>query len=153
MKIKDTNKLPFLISFCLAVGGLLMALFMCGYVEFGIHSQVGKLAVYIAFLLQAVNVLIICLRIRSLVKSGAPAPSKGMRHFLTVFLWIWRLGALLLIASALLPLFGVAQASGWVRYTCLAGVCLLPLGWIGILAACRRRAQAALVAAQNQTKK
>ena len=152
MKIKDTKKLPFLISFCLAVGGLLMALFMCGYVEFGIYSTVGKLAVYIAFALQALNILIICLRIYSLVKAGAPAPSRGMRRFFTIFLWIWCLGAVLLLVSALLPLFGVVEANPWVRSTCLAAVCLLPMGWLGILAACRRRAQAALVAARNQTK-
>ena len=150
MKIKDRNKLPFLISFCLAMGGLLMALFMCGYVEFGIHSTVGKLAVYIAFLLQAVNVLIIRLRMRSLVKAGAPAPSRGMRRFVGIFLWIWRLGALLLVASVVMLLFGMEKTDPWVRYTCLAGVCLLPLGWIGILAANRRRAQAALVAEQKK---
>ena len=150
MKIKDTNKLPFLITFCLAVGGLLMALFMCGYVEFGIHSTVGKIAVYIAFLLQALNTLFIRLRIRGLVKAGCPAPSKGMRRFYGIFLWIWRLGALLLVASAVLSFCGFAYTDPWVRYTCLAGVCLLPLGWIGSLAACRRRSQAALVAAQNQ---
>ena len=150
MKIKDTNKLPFLITFCLAVGGLLMALFMCGYVEFGIHSTVGKIAVYIAFLLQALNTLLIRLRIRNLIKAGAPAPSKGMRHFYGLFLWVWRLGAMLLVASAVLSFCGLGNTDPWVRYTCLAGVCLLPLGWIGSLAACRRRAQAALVAAQNQ---
>ena len=57
---------------------------------------------------------------------------------------------ILLVASAVMLLFGMEKTDPWVRYTCLAGVCLLPLGWIGILAANRRRAQAALVAEQKK---
>ena len=60
------------------------------------------------------------------------------------------LGALLLVASVVMLLFGMDKTDPWVRYTCLAGVCLLPLGWIGILAASRRRSQAALVAEQKK---
>ena len=74
MKIKDTKKLPFLISFCMAVGGLLMVLFMCGYVEFGIYSTVGKLAVYIAFALQALNIL-----------TGVPVLSLGIPALLSCY--------------------------------------------------------------------
>lgn len=141
----NTKKLPYTISACLALGGLVMALFMCLYVDFGIHSTVGKLALYIAFSLQAVNILLARLRMRTLVQKGAPAPSRGMRRFLLVFLWIWRLGAFLILLSAVLTIVGMDYSDPWVRYTCLAGVCLTPLGWLGILAACRRRAQAAAV--------
>lgn len=151
MNKPEPRKLPFVISLCLAVGGLLMALFMCGYVDFGIHSTVGKIAVYIAFFLQTVNMLLIRLRIKALVKAGAPAPSKGMRRFYGVFAWIWRLGAVLLLASLVLLLCGLDAANPWVRYTCLAGVCLLPVGWIGVLAAGRRRSQAALVVQKKKT--
>lgn len=141
----NVKKLPYAISTCLAVGGLAMALFMCLYVDFGIHSTVGKIALYIAFLLQAVNVLMAYLRIRALVRGGAPTPSCGMRRFFGLFLWIWGLGALLLVASLVLLLFGMDAANPWVKYTCIAGVCVSPVGWLGILTACRRRAQAAAV--------
>lgn len=143
--ILNVKKLPYAISTCLAAGGLVMALFMCLYVDFGIHSTVGKIALYIAFLLQGINILMARLRIRSLVRGGTPAPSRGMRRFLGVFLWIWRLGALLLGASLVLILFGMDAADPWVRYTCISGVCVTPVGWLGVLAACRRRAQAATV--------
>ena len=141
----NVKKLPYAISACVATGGLAMALFMCLYVEFGIHSTVGKIAVYIAFLLQAIHVLMACLRIGALVREGAPAPSGGMRRFLRVFLWIWGAGAMLLVASLVQILFGAEYTYGWVRYTCTAGVCICPVGWLGIMAACRRRAQAAVV--------
>lgn len=150
MRKIEKNKLPFLISLFLTLGGIVMALFMCVYVDFGLNSTVGKLAVYIAFCLQAVNVLLVRLRMHRLIKEGAPAPSEKMRRFHRIFSWIWRLGAVLLLLSLLLILCGMEKSDPWVRYTCLAGVCLLPVGWLGILAAFRRRDQAAMMKRKSE---
>lgn len=134
---------PVLISIFLALGGNGMMIIFCGLIGFGLHSILGKLALYISFALQAVNLLIIACRRRTITKSlTQPHPtSKKMRRFHGVFLGLWIIGAAALLFSLAMNLFGLSMADAWVMYPCLIGSIVVPIGWLGILASFHRRKQ------------
>lgn len=134
---------PVLISLFLALGGNGMMIVFCGLIGFGLHSILGKLALYISFALQAVNLLIIAYRRRAITKSPAqPRPSsKKMRRFHGVFLGLWIVGAAALVFSLWMNIFLLPMTDPVVRYSCLGGSIVLPIGWFGILISYHRRRQ------------
>lgn len=143
------SKLPphdwaILATVCLAFGGVGAAFIMCVLIGFGVHTFVGKEALYIAFGLQTLNLAVIRVRERQLRLGGAPAPSIKMRRVHLIFAWIWRGGAVCLLSSLLFAICGVSSGSLLVRIPCTAGAILTPLGWLGALASFHRRRQAAL---------
>lgn len=134
-----------LLTGCLACGGIGAVLIMCFLIGFGLHTFVGKEALYTAFALQAVNLATIRLRERQLRLANAPAASVKMRRLHLCFAWSWRIGAVALLLSLILAVCGVSFGSLWVRIPCIFGTVLTPLGWLGALTSFRRRKQAALV--------
>lgn len=134
-----------LLTGCLACGGIGAAFIMCFLIGFGLHTFVGKEALYTAFGLQAVNLAAIRLRERQLRLANAPAASVKMRRLHLCFAWSWRIGAGALLLSLVLAICGVSFGSLWVRISCILGTVLALLGWLGALASFRRRKQAALV--------
>ena len=118
MKIQERLML---ITSCLAFGGLGMAVIMCFLIGFGLNTVVGKEAIYTAFALQGLNLLTLHRQGRE--KSRATG----------VFLWIWVCGAVLLLTALVLGLFRLGFVSPWVRWPCLGGTILLPVGWLGVV--------------------
>ena len=129
---------------CLAFGGVGMAIILCFLIGFGIHSVVGKEAVYICWLLMAASVLTLTLRERSVCKKRRKASGRMFRVRL-MFQLLWHLATLLLLASLLLLLFGMSLSNTWVMHLCLFGVCCLPGGWLGMLLCLHRGWQAAVL--------
>lgn len=128
MKEKD---LLLRLTFCLAVGGLGTVAVMCLFVGFGFSTVIGKEAVYLCLVLQAVHVAVMHSRENRLLRSSqAPLPSKKMRCIRAFAAWLWRLGALTLVASLFLILIGMLMSSLWVVLTC----------WIGFFCNARRLA-------------
>lgn len=139
------------LTVCLAFGGIGAAFILCFLIGFGLHTFVGKEALYVAFVLQALNLAVIRLRERQLRLGGAPTASVKMRRVHLCFAWSWRVGALCLLLSLVLALCGVSFGSPWVRIPCIVGTILTPLGWLGALASLHRRRQAALVASERES--
>lgn len=136
---------------CIAVGGLGMAIIMCFLIGFGLNSVVGKEAVYICLFLQALNLLVLHLQERTMLrKELAPVPSKRMRILRKIFVCFWSSGALLLLLSLGLVVFGLPMGEFWVKLTCYAGTAFALLGWFGQLIAFQRLKQSALVQMQRQ---
>lgn len=139
----------FLITVCLAFGGVGAAFIFCFLIGFGLHTFVGKEALYTAFGLQALNLLVIRVRERQLRQTGAPAASVKMRRVHLCFALLWRIGAACLLLSIVLAVCGVGYGSLWVRIPCIVGTVLTPIGWLGALASFYRRRQAALSAGEK----
>lgn len=135
-----------LATVCLSFGGIGAVFIMCFLIGFGLHTVIGKEALYTAFGLQSVNLAVIRLRERQLRQQNAPAPSLKMRRFHRIFAWCWRIGAAALLLSLVLALCGMGFGSLWVRIPCIIGTVLTPIGWLGALASFHRRRQAALMA-------
>ncbi len=134
----------------LALGGLGMMFIFSGLIGFGVHSLIGKISLYICFSLQVINVAVIFIRRHYLsCKYGAPASSKKMRRFTTISFLIWCLGAMLLLFSLAANLFWFSATKAAVRYPCVIGACIAPIGWLGLLAAFHRRREAAMYAAKQ----
>ncbi len=131
---------------CLGFGGIAMVGVMCLGIGFSIHSTVGKYAVYTAFFLQLLSLLVNKLweRYGSRGKQRHTASPK-MRRFRLLSKLLWASGALLLIASLVLILLGLNKVNAWVRWLCNLGIILAPLGWIGMLMSYYRQRQAILV--------
>lgn len=134
---------PVLITLFLALGGNGMMIIFCGLIGFGLHHILGKIALYISFALQVVNLLVVAWRRRTITKSlTQPHPvSKKMRRFHGICLGVWVLGAVSLLFSLALCLFWLPMSDAWVMYSCLVGSILAPVGWLGILASYHRRSQ------------
>lgn len=128
---------------CLAFGGV-GAVFACICSGDGIHSLIGKEALYLCLALQIANLVVVRLRERRLRESDVPQPSVKMQRFHAISAWVWRAGVLLLLASLVAALCGLELRSAGVYYPCLFGTTLTPLGWLGVLAAFSRRRQAGL---------
>lgn len=138
------------LTVCLAFGGLGAAFILCILIGFGLHTFIGKEALYIAFGLQALNLVVIRVREQQLRLDGAPAASVKMRRVRLCFAWLWRVGAVCLLLSLILAICGVSFRNPWVRVPCTVGAILTPLGWLGALACLHRRRQAALVASAQK---
>lgn len=140
-----SHDLPLRVSVCVAMGGILMLMFICLFVQFGFHSVVGREAVYLsaAFLIE--NVLMMRWRERRHA-AFFPALSRRMLAVCRVVTVCWLLGVLLLLASAVLLLCGLPLGAFWSRFTVLAGYVLSLLGWGGRLMVYHRRCTAAQVA-------
>lgn len=139
-----------LITVCLAIGGIGAAFILCFLIGFGLHTFVGKEALYTAFGLQTLSLAVVRIRERQLRLKGAPSASIKMRRVHLCFAWSWRVGAVCLLSSLVMALCGISFGSLWVRILCVVGAILTPLGWLGALASLHRRRQAALVAAEQQ---
>ncbi|MDR0889229.1 MAG: hypothetical protein LBM28_01105 [Oscillospiraceae bacterium] len=136
------------ITGCLAVGGVGALVIMCLFIGYGLHDIVGKEAVYTCLLLQAINIAVIRYTERLMRKSGeAPKPSKAMRRFRAVFSWLWRIGAISLLLSLGLLLFGLQAGSFWVEFPCIFGLCAILVGWPGVQLCLYRTRQSAIAAA------
>ena len=119
---------------CLAVGGLGMAGIMCLFVGFGFSTVIGKEAVFLYWLLQCANVIVMRIRESSLLRSAqAPAPSKRMRILRLSAAWLWRLGSITLLASMVFALCGMLLSSLLVVLTCWIGFFATLIGWLGRL--------------------
>ncbi len=130
----------------LALGGIGMMVIFSIMIGFGFHSIVGKIALYICFALQLLNVLTIVLRRRSIEhRKDTPPPSRKMRRFLITSLLLWGLGAVSLIFSLVCNIFWFDAVDAIVVYPCLIGAVAAPLGWILMLAGFHRRRQAAIL--------
>ena len=135
-----------LITVFLALGGIGMMVIFSILIGFGVHSVVGKIALYICFALQLLNVISILLRCRNLEsRRNMPSPSPKMRKFLTFSLLLWSLGALCLIFSLVCYLFWFKAVDAIVVYPCLVGAVIAPTGWLLMLAGFHRRRQAAIL--------
>lgn len=151
MKLLEPGKdWPARVTACLACGGVLMALILCLFIGFGLNTDVGREALYIAVLMQAANVAVIRLHERKIAKVKAfPPSSRKMTVVRLSALNLWRVGAICLLLSVFLTLFGVSLADLWVKLTCWVGSALLFLGWSGILICYHRRHQAAIAYARE----
>ena len=128
------------LSVCLALGGMVTVGIICFLIGFGIHSPVGKYALYTALFLQSVCLLVNRIAERPYRSSHAsytPSP-KMVRFHLTAEL-LWTLGAILLLGALLLILLGMAPADLWIRRLTVCGILLSPIGWLGLLIASYRR--------------
>lgn len=122
------------LTLCLAVGGLGMAGIMCLFVGFGFSTVIGKEAVFLYWLLQCANVIVMRIREISLLRSAqAPAPSKRMRILRLSAAWLWRLGSITLLASMVFALCGMLLSSLLVVLTCWIGFFATLIGWLGRL--------------------
>ncbi|MBE6985621.1 MAG: hypothetical protein E7434_08470 [Ruminococcaceae bacterium] len=139
-----------LITVFLALGGIGMMVIFSILIGFGFHSVVGKIALYICFALQLLNVITIALRRHNLThKYHAPPPSRKMRKFLAFQVILWTIGALCLIFSLVCNIFWFEAIDAIVVYPCFIGSIAAPLGWLGMLAGFHRRRQAAILTGCN----
>lgn len=151
MKLEPSRDWAARVTVCLAAGGALMAMIVCFFIGFGLNTASGKEAIYVAVLLQALNMVIIRRHERRLAKANAfPPSSRQMTAVRLTALNLWRGGAVVLLTSVFLTAFGVPFANFWVKLTCYAGLALLYLGWIGSLLCYHRRHQAAVTYAREQ---
>ena len=135
-----------LVTVFLALGGIGMMVIFSLLIGFGFHSVVGKIALYICFALQFVNVLTMFLRRHSLEhRKNMPAPSPKMRKFLTIGFILWLFGAVCLIFSLVCNIFWCKAVDALVVYPCVIGAVATPVGWLLLLAGFHRRRQAAIL--------
>ena len=114
---------------CLALGGMVMALWLCVLIGFGIHTTVGKEALYLCLLLQVPQLTVAALRLRR----EKAALGKALRQLLCLFGCLWCGGAALLLFSLGMALAGRSYGSIWVSLPCLIGMICAALGWVGQL--------------------
>ena len=139
------------LTLCLAVGGLGMAGIMCLFVGFGFSTVIGKEAVFLYWLLQCANVIVMRIRESSLLRSAqAPAPSKRMRILRLSTAWLWRLGSITLLASMVFALCGMLLSSLLVVLTCWIGFFATLIGWLGRLMTFHRVRQSSMALAMEK---
>ncbi len=135
-----------LLTVFLSLGGIGMMVIFSILIGFGFHSVVGKIALYICFALQLLNVLTLLLRRRSLkAKYHAPKSSPKMRKFMIFTTALWGVGAFGLIFSLVCNLFFFKAIDAIVVYPCVIGAVLSLVGWILMLACFHRKRQAAIL--------
>lgn len=134
------------ITTCLAVGGIGTVLILCFLIGFGLNTMVGKEALYVGAGLLLVNLGVIRWREKQL-EAGM---TEVLRRIHLVFVWMWRVGAALLLIALVLGIFHVGFGNLWVKLPCLIGTILLPLGWLGNLITYDRRKKASEVASSKK---
>lgn len=139
------------LSVCLALGGMVTVGIICFLIGFGIHSPVGKYALYTALFLQAVCLLVNRFTDQSYKRLGtAYTPSPKMRRFRLTAELLWATGVALLMGALLLMLLGIGSTEPWIRRLTLSGLLLCPVGWLGLLMESHRRHVAILTLCQKQ---
>lgn len=139
------------LSLCLAVGGLGMAGIMCLFIGFGFSTVIGKEALFLYWLLQSVNVMVMRIREIALLRSAqAPVPSRRMRVLRLIAEWLWRLGSVTLLASMIFALCGMFLSSPLVVLTCWAGFLATLIGWLGRLMTFHRVRQSSIALAMEK---
>lgn len=131
------------ISICLAAGGLVTVGIICFFIGFGIHSPVGKYALYTALFLQALCLGVNHITDRPYVRGNtAYTPSRKMVRFFRAAEFLWITGTALQIGALVLILLGMEPTDTWVRHLTLPGILMSPLGCAGILISSHRRRSA-----------
>lgn len=149
---KKRYDLAVLLTVGLACGGVGTVIIMCFFIGFGLHSVIGKEALYLCLLLMALNLWVNRCRERRLQKCGPfPESSTKMRRFRLACQWIWRIAAGLLLLSLVLAICGLRFSGFWVKYPCVIGTAALPVGWLGMLACYHRKRQAIRVMEKEST--
>ena len=111
-----------------------MFLIMSVLIGFGVSTLIGREAMYLCLLLELVNLLVLHARAGALLRSGkAPQPSPKMRLLRRVSGIGWLTGAVLLVGSLALLLFGLPLANIWVKLAAYIGVPVMMLSWAGCL--------------------
>ena len=114
--MREQHDIPVLLTGCLAAGGAGMFLIMSVLIGFGVSTLIGREAMYLCLLLELVNLLVLHARAGALLRSGkAPQPSPKMRLLRRVSGIGWLTGAVLLVGSLVLLLFGLPLANIWVK--------------------------------------
>lgn len=113
---------------CLACGGGLTALWIWLPIGFGLHSTVGKEALYLFTLLQAVHLAVLRRRLRR----DSAAFGKRRRTALRVLLALWCLGAAALLLSLVFALLGEAYTNAWVSTPCTIGTYTTAIAWLAL---------------------
>jgi hypothetical protein len=140
MKIKHP---PLFLSLCLAFGGIGTVGVICFFIGFGLHSLVGKYAIYTAFFLEVMSLVADRLANKGYVRlQNQYSPSRKMKQIRLYSTVLWLLGAVALLLSLALILFGMGMARPLPRFLCVTGCVLAPTGWMGILIASHRQRQA-----------
>ena len=127
-----------LITTCLAAGGIGTVIIFCFLIGFGLNTMVGKEALYIGAGLLLINLIVIWRREARLEAGMTPI----LRRMHTIFVWTWKIGAVLLLIALVLGICGVGFGKFWVKLPCLIGTILLPIGWLGNLITFTRRRRA-----------
>lgn len=112
------------LTVCLALGGMLTVLWICRLIGFGIHTTVGKEALYLWLPLQALQL------VTALRHTGA-ATEKRLLLRVSVCVWCGGVAALLFSLGAALA--GISYGSVWVSLPCTLGTVGISLGWGGQL--------------------
>ena len=143
--MRDQHDIPVLLTGCLAAGGAGMFLIMSVLIGFGVSTLIGREAMYLCLLLELVNLLVLHARAGALLRSGkAPQPSPKMRLLRRVSGIGWLTGAVLLVGSLALLLFGLPLANIWVP--------VMMLSWAGCLIVFRRLRMSVAACAQEKGK-
>ena len=151
--MRDQHDIPVLLTGCLAVGGAGMFLIMSVLIGFGVSTLIGREAMYLCLLLELVNLLVLHARAGALLRSGkAPQPSPKMRLLRRISGIGWLTGAVLLVGSLALLLFGLPLANIWVKLAAYIGVPVMMLSWAGCLIVFRRLRMSAAACAQQKGK-
>lgn len=149
--MRDQHDIPVLLTGCLAAGGAGMFLIMSVLIGFGVSTLIGREAMYLCLLLELVNLLVLHARAGALLRSGkAPQPSPKMRLLRRVSGIGWLTGAVLLVGSLALLLFGLPLANIWVKLAAYIGVPVMMLSWAGCLIVFRRLRMSAAAYAQEK---
>ena len=114
---------------CLALGGTLTTLWICAVIGFGLHTTVGKEALYLWLVLQALQLLSAAVRLRR----GGVTLSRRLRLALRGLLCLWCGGVVALLASLGAALAGLSYGSVWVSLPCTIGTICISAGWAGQL--------------------
>ncbi len=131
------------ISVCLATGGLVTVGIICFFIGFGIHSPVGKYALYTALFLQALCLVVNRIVDRPYIRGNtAYTPSRKMVRFALTAESLWIIGVALQLGTLLLILLGMEPTDPWVRHLTLPGILMTPPGCAGILLSSHRRRSA-----------
>lgn len=151
--MRDQHDIPVLLTGCLAAGGAGMFLIMSVLIGFGVSTLIGRKAMYLCLLLELINLLVLHARAGALLRSGkAPQPSPKMRLLRRVSGFGWLTGAVLLVGSLALLLFGLPLANIWVKLAAYIGVPVMMLSWAGCLIVFRRLRMSAAACAQEKGK-
>ena len=146
--MRNQHDVPVLLTGCLAAGGAGMFLIMSVLIGFGVSTLIGREAMYLCLLLELVNLLVLHARAGALLRSGkAPQPSPKMRLLRRVSGIGWLTGAVLLVGSLALLLFGLPLANIWVKLAAY-----MMLSWAGCLIVFRRLRMSAAACAQEKGK-
>ena len=144
--MRDQHDIPVLLTGCLAAGGAGMFLIMSVLIGFGVSTLIGREAMYL-------YLLVLHARAGALLRSGkAPQPSPKMRLLRRVSGIGWLTGAVLLVGSLALLLFGLPLANIWVKLAAYIGVPVMMLSWAGCLIVFRRLRMSAAAYAQEKGK-